>query len=318
VATYTLESVRATLHGTYSRDYAPVLTVDSGDTVSYRLLDSGWNLEPWQEPRPGTARKVEPREREKDWGHCLCGPIAIRGAKPKMTLAIRLDRIQIGSWGWSSGGGGPWGANTWAGTTEPPEVNLRWDLDPENLIGRSHLGHTVRLRPFLGNVGMPPAEPGFHSTYPPRFCGGNIDCKELVAGSTLYLPIPVVGGLLSLGDGHGLQGDGEVSGPALECPMERVDATFTLHEEMRLSLPRANTPAGWIAFGFHEDLNEATKQALSGILDIMTELYGCARNEAVNLASLVVDLRITQLVNGVRGVHAVLPHGAVGGWEPRV
>lgn len=311
MAHHTLDPVRATLHGTYSRDHAPVLTIESGDTVSYRLLDAGWNVEPWREPRPGTGMKLEPRDRERDWGHCLCGPVAIRGAKPGMTLAIHFDQIRVGSWGWSAGGGGPWGANEWAGTTEPPEFNLRWDLDADRLIGRSHLGHKVRLRPFLGNMGMPPAEHGLHSTFPPRPNGGNIDCKELVAGSTLYLPVPVEGGLFSLGDGHGLQGDGEVSGPALECPMERVTVTFTLLEEMRLSMPRAKTPAGWIACGFHEDLNEATKQALSGILDLMVELYGCSRNEAINLASLVVDLRITQLVNGVRGVHAVLPHGAV-------
>ena len=138
-----------------------------------------------------------------------------------------------------------------------------------------------------------------------------MDCKELVAGSTLYLPIPVPGALFSVGDGHALQGDGEVCGTAIECPMERVDLTFRLREDLRLTTPRANTAAGWITLGFHEDLDEAIMIALSAMLDVMCEQYGLQRPDALALASLVVDMRITQLVNGVRGVHAVLPHGAI-------
>jgi acetamidase/formamidase len=160
-------------------------------------------------------------------------------------------------------------------------------------------------------MGMPPDEPGNHPTYPPRFCGGNIDCKELIAGSTLFLPIPVDGGLFSVGDGHAVQGDGEVGCPALECPMDVVDLTLTVHEDIKLSMPRAKTPTAWITMGFHEDLNEATIIALDGMLNLMKELFGYERKEALALASLVVDLRITQIVNGVRGVHAVLPHDAI-------
>jgi acetamidase/formamidase len=163
----------------------------------------------------------------------------------------------------------------------------------------------------MGILGMPPDEPGRHSTFPPRFCGGNIDCKELIAGSSLYLPIAVDGGLFSVGDGHALQGDGEVAGPALECPMERVEVELHLHPNMRLARPRANTPAGWVTFGFHEDLNEAMLVALGDMLDLMQELHGFARKEALSLASLLVDLHVTQIVNGVRGVHALLPHGAL-------
>jgi acetamidase/formamidase len=138
-----------------------------------------------------------------------------------------------------------------------------------------------------------------------------MDCKELVAGSTLYLPIPVPGALFSVGDGHAAQGDGEVCGVAIECPMELVDLTFRLRDDVRLTTPRANTPVGWITLGFDEDLNEATVLALIAMLDLMTELYGLSRPDALALASLVVDFRITQVVNGVRGVHALLPHGAI-------
>jgi acetamidase/formamidase len=150
-----------------------------------------------------------------------------------------------------------------------------------------------------------------HSTIPPRVTGGNIDCKELGVGSTLYLPIAVEGGLFSTGDGHAVQGDGEVSITAIECPMDRVDLTFELVDDMPLTTPVANTPAGWITLGFHEDLDEALVIALEAMLTLMKRLHGLERLDALALASLTVDCRITQVVNGVRGVHAVLPHGAI-------
>lgn len=130
-------------------------------------------------------------------------------------------------------------------------------------------------------------------------------------GSRLYLPVQVPGALFSVGDGHALQGDGEVSGTAIECPMERVALTFRLHPDLHLTTPRAETPAGQITFGFHEDLNEATLLALEAMLALLEEQYGVSRHEALALASLVVDLRVTQMVNGVSGVHAVLPPGAI-------
>jgi acetamidase/formamidase len=173
------------------------------------------------------------------------------------------------------------------------------------------------MRPFLGIMGMPPGEPGRHSTTPPRACGGNIDCKELVVGSSLYLPIPVDGALFSTGDAHALQGDGEVAGPALECPMERAELEFVLHPDLHLARPRAHTPAGWVTFGFDADLDEAMAVALSDMLDLLVELGGGDRKQAMALASLLVDLRVTQVVNGVRGVHAIVSHDALAGLVPR-
>jgi len=163
----------------------------------------------------------------------------------------------------------------------------------------------------MGVMGMPPDEPGLLATFPPRFCGGNIDCKELIAGSTLFLPIAVPGALFSTGDGHALQGDGEVSGVAIECPMERVELTFYLRDDIHITTPRANTPVGWITLGFHEDLHEATLIALNAMLDLMGEQHHLSRPRSLALASLLVDLRVTQIVNSVLGVHAVLPHGAI-------
>lgn len=160
-------------------------------------------------------------------------------------------------------------------------------------------------------MGMPPDEPGLHSTIPPRPTGGNLDCKELVEGATLYLPIAVVGGLFMVGDGHAAQGDGEVSVNGVECPMDEVLLTFTLHDEMPLQMPRAHTPTGWITFGLHADLQEATWLALEGMLDLLQEQWHLSRADALALASVVVDMRITQVVNEVQGVHAFLPHGAI-------
>jgi acetamidase/formamidase len=312
MAHHTVEPERRTLHGHFSRELEPVLTVASGDSVSYRTLDAGWNIDPRYSSDPGgPAQKFEPRDPERDGGHALCGPIAVQDAEPGMTLEIEINAIQPGSWGFTVASG--WGSdvNRRLGVADGPETLHRWTLDGAAMTGRNQHGHVVALRPFMGVMGMPPDEPGRHSTGPPRPCGGNIDCKELVAGTTLFLPIPVPGGLFSVGDGHGAQGDGEVCGTAIECPMDRVELTFRLHPAMRIATPRARTPNGWLTFGFHQDLDEAALVATEAMVQLMEEQYGLARRDALALASLLVDLRITQMVNGVRGVHAMLPHDAL-------
>ncbi len=306
MTTYTIEPVREALHGSFSREYPAVLTIESGDTVRFRTLIASWILDLAEE----SPKRFEPRVKERDAGHALCGPVAIRGAQPGMTLEVQINEIRPAGWGWTGVGG------------RESEVNRRfdlvgradalvWALDPVSMTGRDQYGHSIALQPFMGVMGMPPNEPGIHSTIPPRFCGGNIDCKELVAGTTLYLPIAVPEALFSVGDGHAVQGDGEVCGVALECPMEHVDLTFHIHDQMRLSAPRAHTSNGWITLGFHDNLHEASLIALEAMLDLMEEHYQLSRSQALALASLVVDLRVTQIANGVLGVHAVLPHGAI-------
>lgn len=309
MATYRIEPVRETLHGTFSHEYPPVLTIDAGDTVLFRTLNAGWALEP-PSYEQGKVKEFGPRIKGRDDGHALCGPIAIRGAQPGMTLEININEVVPGAWGWTGGGGWNNEVNRRLGLLEQG-IELIWELDAHTMMGRDQHGHALALRPFMGVMGMPPAEPGFHPTSPPRFCGGNIDCKELVAGSTLYLPISVSEALFSIGDGHALQGDGEVSGVAIECPMERVDLTFHLHADLHLTTPRAHTSSAWITLGFHEDLHEASLIALEAMLDLMGELYQLPRTQALALASLIVDLRVTQIANGVLGVHAVLPHEAM-------
>jgi acetamidase/formamidase len=312
MASYTIEPERRTLHGSFSRDYEPILTIEPGDTVIFRTLDASWSQEGPGYPRP----KIEFRRPDHDSGHALCGPVAIRGAEPGMTLKIGIDAIQIGDWGWSVAGGWDCDVNRRLGLTRNQAYRLDWTLDPARLTGRDQYGREIALRPFMGVMGMPPAEPGIHPTAPPRVTGGNMDCKELVAGTTLYLPIAVEGGLFSVGDGHAVQGDGEVSVTAIECPMERVELTFDLLPDLKLTTPRAETAAGWITLGFNQDLDEAAFIALEAMLDLIQERHGLERQDALALASLIVDLRVTQIVNGVRGVHALLPNTALSTLRP--
>ncbi len=301
-----IEPGPGTVHGPFSGTRPPILTVDSGDTVVLRTLDARWNLEPQVEPGV-PVRTLEPRQD----GHALCGPIAVAGAEPGMTLEVELITIVPGTWGWTAAAGWSTPLNDRLGVSESPQFPVLWGIDNAAGVALNQFGHSVRLRPFMGVIGMPPAEPGDHSTGPPRLTGGNIDCRELVAGSRLFLPIAVRGGLLSIGDGHAAQGDGEVSGTAIECPMERCEVRLSLLPELHLEAPRAQAPAGWITFGFADDLHEASARALEGMLDLLQELHDCDRREALVLASVAADLRITQLVNGVVGAHMILPPGAV-------
>jgi acetamidase/formamidase len=308
MALHTIEPEAGNLHGMFSRELPPILTIDPGDTVRYRTLDAGWNLTPPTGQDPKQWHVFPKRDPEHDVGHALLGPIAIRGAKPGMTLVVHIDVIETGDWGWNVG------HDWWATRNEPDEMDAReyfsWEIDKATNTARNHLGQVTPVKPFMGVMGMPPDEAGWHSTGPPRFCGGNIDCKELVAGSTLYLPIAVEGALFSTGDGHAVQADGEVSGTAIECPMERVEFTFDLRDDLKLATPRAHTPAGWLTLGFDPDLNQAYNNALWPMIELMTELHGITRLNALSLASLIVEMRVTQRVNGANGVHALLPHGA--------
>ncbi|OAB37848.1 acetamidase [Paenibacillus macquariensis subsp. defensor] len=298
------------LIGSFSTEVEPILTIDSGDTIRFQTLDAAWAMGHTN----NTRIKPFSRRKDLDSGHALIGPIMIQNAKRGMTLEIHINDIIPGTYGWTAAGHYPNWQNTMLQLTDYEEIILHWTLDHATMDGTCEIkgqSFTVSLSPFMGIMGMPPEECGVHSTWPPRFCGGNLDCKELVKGSILYLPISVDGGYFAVGDGHALQGDGEVSCQAIECPMELVDLTLILREDMKLSMPRANTPAGWLTFGFAEDLNEATIQALDGMLTLMGEQYGLNRVEAMALGSSVIDLRITQIVNGVKGVHACLPHGAI-------
>ena len=270
---------RRTLHGQFSRELEPVLSVDPGDSVRFATPNANWFVE--------SGERFAEYDPELDKGHALAGPVEVRGAAPGATLAVRIDEVRPGSWGF---------------TFVAPAHEVRWELGDG--VGRG-AGRAVRLAPFLGVLGMPPPEPGLHSTGPPRPCGGNIDCKELVAGATLFLPIPVDGALFSAGDGHAAQGDGEISGTAIECPVE-AQVTLDLREDLRLEWPIARIDGAWLTFGFDEHLGLAAEIAVDGMIELMQREHEVSREDAIALASVVVDLRVTQVVNGALGVHAML------------
>ena len=297
---------RRTLHGHFSRELEPILTVDSGDSIAFSCLNAGWrgdDQEPFAERRPEGD--------ELDAGHALIGPVELHGARAGQTLEVRIEDVRIGSWGVTDAGGWHTPLNERLGVADGEPSVLKWELDADAGVGRDQRGREVGLSPFLGVIGMPPDAPGVHSTAPPRSCGGNIDCKELVAGTTLFLPIRVDGALVSAGDGHAAQGDGEVSQLAIEAPVERAQLTLAVRDDLVLANPSAWTPEAWLTFGFDEDLDEAAAQAIDGMLDLMAREHGLERREALALASVVVDLRVTQMVNASRGVHARLAHDAL-------
>ena len=269
-----------TVHGYFSSALPPVLTIDPGDTVRFQSLNAGWRWDADDE--------LFERDAVLHAGHALTGPIEVRGARAGQTLAVQIDEVTPGPWG----------------VTFANEEPFHWTLDGE--FASDDHAVSVRLAPFLGVIGMPPPEPGVHSTIPPRRFGGNIDCKLLVAGTTLYLPVPVDGALHSAGDGHGAQGDGEVSGTAIECPLERAQLTLDVRGDLDLRTPIARTPDAWVAFGFDEDLDLAAEECMATMLDLMERELGLDRTHALALASVAVDLHVTQIVNETKGVHAVL------------
>jgi acetamidase/formamidase len=301
MARYQLSPAQDTTADVFSRDRPPVLTVSPGDTVVVRSLDASGFLARQQHPgdRPPTMFSAAR-------GHCLTGPIAVRGARPGMVLAVRFVSLRPDDWGWTVAAATDDRLKQRLGVSEGPSSWLLWDLDADRGTGINDLGLTVPLAPFLGVVGMPPDEPGEHSTKPPRASGGgNIDCRELVAGATLYLPVTVPDALLYMGDGHAAQGDGEVAGTAIECSMT-TEAVLDLVTDAPVPGIHAVAPVGRITFGFGRDLNEAMGDALDAMITWMQSLYGLSKGAALAVASPAVDLRITQVANDVWGVHALL------------
>jgi len=252
--------------------------------VRISVPSAGWHL---------TAdEKLPPQRPELDTGHPMSGPIAVSGAMTGQTLEVRIDSVDTGEWG-----------ATWT----PHDHAVHWEL--ANGVGRA-LGLELELAPFLGVLGMPPPEPGIHPTFPPRRWGGNIDCKELVSGSVLYLPVPVDGALFSAGDPHAAQGDGEVCGTAIETTAE-AQLTLELRHDLPLDWPIARVEGAWLTFGFDEHLGVAAKIATDGMVELMGRELGLGEQDALALASVGVDLRVTQVVNGQVGVHAVLRDDAI-------
>lgn len=305
---YEIHTTAETAIDVFDRSRPPVLTVRAGDTVTTHTLDASGYLE-----RPAKLGDGTPRLIPDARGHCLLGPIAVAGARPGQLLALRLHSLTPAPWGWTVAGARDIPLTRALGVADGEPHLTVWDIDPVLGTATSDQGHRIRTAPFLGVTGLAPAEPGEHSTTPPRTSvGGNIDCRLLGAGATLYLPVAVPDALLYLGDGHARQGDGEVSGTAVETSMT-TELTLDVVDGDGIDAVHATSPAGYLTFGFDADLNAAAATALSWMVTWMQALLGIERKPALALASTVVDLRVTQVANDTWGVHALLAPDAVTG-----
>ncbi|HVM78053.1 MAG TPA: acetamidase/formamidase family protein [Stellaceae bacterium] len=301
-----LSSSPATCHwGFFDAALKPVLTVQSGDTVTVDCISGGADV------LPDAPFEVLPEHRAVlakltpafGGGHILTGPIAVEGAEPGDTLEIRIHSIDCRqNWGWTR-------IAPLRGTLPedfPERRTWHTAMDRQRGVATTPWGQEVPLAPFFGVMGVAPRPVyGAVTTIVPREFGGNLDLKELTAGSTLYLPIWAKGALFSVGDGHGVQGDGEVCLTALETALS---GTFelVLRKDLRLDMPRAETPTHWISLGLDEDLDDAAKQAVRQMIKLLGEIAGLAPAEAYMLCSLAVDFHVTQLVDGNKGIHGML------------
>jgi len=311
MAHHDLPSTPETVHwGYFEASRRAVLAVDSGDTVTIHCLSAEPEDLP-SEPFEVMAehREVHARCERGPGPHFMTGPVWVGGAEPGDVLEVRILECKLRQdWGWNL-------IQPLLGTLPEDFKDLRRlhiPIDREAMVARLPWGTEVPLRPFFGVLGVaPPPAWGRVSSIQPRAHGGNMDNKELVAGATLFLPIWNEGALFSAGDGHAVQGDGEVCLTALETCMT---GTFELivRKDMSLAMPRAETPEHYITMGMNEDLDDAAKQALRDMIVLIRECANLGAEDAYTLCSLTADLRITQLVDGNKGVHAMLPKAMLG------
>jgi acetamidase/formamidase len=318
--TYTLAATPKTVAwGYYDAAATPVLHIQSGDTVTFETLitNSPSGLE-----KAGVAPdQVQQNLRDiykeitshGPGGHILNGPVYIDGAEPGDTLEIHIQKIDLAI---------PYAYNGFrfgAGflTQDFPYSRTKIvPLDRQRLIASFAPGIVLPLHPFFGSMGVAPPEAyGRISSAPPGVHGGNMDNKELVAGTTLYLPVHVKGALFEIGDGHAGQGNGEVDITALETSLTGT-LQFIVRKDLKVKYPRAETPTHYISMGFDDDLSEATRIAVRQMIDFLVSEKHLSHNDAYMLTSVAGDVDITELVDGNKGVHVMLPKNIFGPTPP--
>ncbi|MEQ1689685.1 MAG: acetamidase/formamidase family protein [Gemmatimonas sp.] len=309
-----MPSAKTVVYGGYDADATPVLRIASGDDVEIgavstcgaRLLQPGKDsgtVEPAY--REITSAVRDSTLRRGPGGHILTGPIYVEGAEPGDVLEVRIKRVDIdipfacNSFGPRSG----FLPEDFPGTSRSRIV----PLDRQRMIGHfsDSAGIQIPLRPFFGSMGVAPAKGRIHSA-PPTTHAGNLDNKELIAGTILYIPVKVPGALFEAGDGHAAQGDGEVDITALETAL-RGRFQFIVRKDMKLTWPRGESRTHWIAMGTDSSLTIATKTAVREAIALLVDVKAMSREDAYMLVSTGCDVRITQLVDGTMGVHVMIP-----------
>ena len=302
---HTLNPSPSTVHwGYWDAALKPVLRIQSGDTVTVNSISGGLSRMPDDKSlvRPEHMDVVKALKPEIGQ-HILTGPIWVEGAEPGDTLEVRIKDIKLAdSWGHNFiralGGALP--------EDFPYTKCIIIPIDQDAATAELPWGKHLNCNPFFGNFGVaPPSAYGRISSKEPREHGGNLDNKELTAGSTVYFPIWNEGALFSAGDGHGAQGDGEVCLTALETGLTGT-FEFVLRKDMNLKFPRAETETHLISMGLNPDLDDAATQALREMISWVTETSNLTAEDAYRLCSLAGDLRVTQIVDGNKGIHCVL------------
>jgi len=309
--THRLEATPETVaYGYYDAAAKPVLTIASGDIID---VDTLLTNVPDRLERAGvpaaqvqdSLRKIVADvtgTRRGPGGHILTGPVFVQGAEPGDALEVKVLSISLPL---------SYGYNGCSGFVRenctPGQQALIIPLDAKRMIATFPGGVEIPLKPFFGSMGVaPPPNAGRISSNPPGIHAGNLDNKELVAGTTLFIPVHAPGALFEVGDGHAAQGDGEVDQTAIETSL-RGRLQLTVRKGMTLSWPRAETPTHFISMGTDEDLTKATRIAIQEMVDFLVATRHYDRHTAYQLVSVAGDVAITQLVDGNVGVHVKLP-----------
>jgi acetamidase/formamidase len=299
--------------GYYDAASKPVLRIQSGDTVQVHTLitntPEGLKRAFVQPDQIEQALKdiVEQVKDKGPGGHILTGPIYIEGAEPGDTLEVRIQKIKLAI---------PYGYNGFSSTRGflpedfPDKTRVKIiPLDEKRMVGIFGKDIEIPLRPFFGSMGVaPPPSAGRISSGPPGVHAGNLDNKELVEGTTLFIPVHARGALFAVGDGHAAQGNGEVDITALETSLHGT-LQFIVRKDLKLRWPRAETPTHYIVMGLDKDLTKATKLAVREAIDFLVTEKDLSPDDAYMLASMTVDFCITQVVDGTLGVHGMIPKG---------
>ena len=301
-------------YGYYWWEAKPVLRIASGDFIDVETLLTNT-------PTRLESAGVAPGEIEQSLrdivaqvtdrgpgGHILTGPVYVEGADSGDVLEVKVLSIDLKI---------PYGYNGCSGFARDlcdrsQRTTRIIRLDERRMIGEFAEGIEVPLKPFFGSMGVaPPPSRGRVSSNPPDIHAGNLDNKELVAGTTLYIPVHVKGALFEVGDGHAAQGDGEVDQTAIETSL-RGRLQLTVRKDMKLEWPRGETPTHWITMGMDTSLTRATRIAIDEMVNFIVEKKQLTKTVAYQLASVAADLRITQLVDGNVGVHMMIAKSLIG------